>query len=400
MRFTRSDNERGYVANSQWQVSKLENSGRIMLTNGEQEKVLEPGRLVEDGHIDLAYAVTAHGAQGASERYVITLEGTEGGRKQMATREAGYVTLSRAKEHVQVYTDDREGWLKQLDRQVARHSAHDLLYHDTDRAAQVAEKLLSTATPLQDTLLGRKLLQSSGMEAGESMAKFIAPGKKYPQPHIALPVWDSNGKRAGVYLDEVRFMSQGGGAWLDGAPRVIGSDDARFAGLQVSRNGDTYVAGSIQEGLALAHQHPDSGVLVRLSGSGILHNLPRITGSRLATDDDVLRQVQQQPESEPLPFIPSEDEQKQAELDKSAQVAVGVPEEEALRFAADAVRAERTKLSPEPDSKALAEAAGKQPEPEVLIQERIALQVVNQKIFTTKPQQIEHEIIIEKTLGE
>lgn len=400
MRFTRSDNERGYVANSQWQVSKLENSGRITLTNGEQEKVLEPGRLVEDGHIDLAYAVTAHGAQGASERYVITLEGTDGGRKRMATREAGYVTLSRAKEHVQVYTDDREGWLKQLDRQAVRHSAHDLLHHGTDRAAQVAERLLSTATPLQDTPLGRKLLLTSGVEAGESMAKFIAPGKKYPQPHIALPVWDSNGKRTGVYLDEVRFMPQGGGAWLDGAPRVIGSDDARFAGLQVSRNGDTHVAGNIQEGLALARQHPDSGVLVRLSGSGIPHNLPRITGSRLPTDDDVLRQAQQQPESDPLPFIPSEDEKKQAELDKAAQAAAVLPEEEKLRLAADAVRAEQAKSLPEPDSKALAEAAGKQSDPANLSQDRAVLQVANQERSATKLQQLEREIIIEKTLGE
>lgn len=400
MRFTRSDNERGYVANSQWQVSKLENSGRITLTNGEQEKVMEPGRLVEDGHIDLAYAVTAHGAQGASERYVITLEGTEGGRKRMATRESGYVTLSRAKEHVQVFTDDREGWLKQLDRQAGRHSAHDLLHHDTDRAAQVAEKLLSTATPLQDTPLGRKLLQTSGVEAGESMAKFIAPGKKYPQPHIALPVWDSNGKRAGVYLDEMRFMPQGGGAWLDGAPRVMGSDDARFAGLQVSRNGDTHVSGNIQEGLALARQHPDSGVLVRLSGSGIPHNLPRITGSRLATDDDVLRQAQQQSESDPLPFIPSEDEKKQAALDKAAQAAAVLPEEEKLRLAADAVRAEQAKSLPEPDSKALAEAAGKQSDLADLSQDRAVLQVAIQERSATKLQQLEREIIIEKTLGE
>ncbi|PKE28134.1 conjugative transfer relaxase/helicase TraI [Rahnella sp. AA] len=399
MRFTRSDNERGYVANSQWQVSKLENSGRITLTNGEQEKVLEPGRLVEDGHIDLAYAVTAHGAQGASERYVITLEGTEGGRKRMATRESGYVTLSRAKEHVQVFTDDREGWLKQLDRQAGRHSAHDLLHYDTDRAAQVAEKLLSTATPLQDTPLGRKLLQTSGVEAGESMAKFIAPGKKYPQPHIALPVWDSNGKRAGVYLDEVRFMPQGGGAWLDGAPRVMGSDDARFAGLQVSRNGDTHVAGNIQEGLALARQHPDSGVLVRLSGSGIPHNIPRITGSHLATDDEVLRQAQQ-PENEPLPFIPSEDEKKQAALDKAAQAAVMLPEEEKLRLAADAVRAEQAKSLPEPDSKALAEAAGKHSDPADLSQDLAVLQVATQQRSATKLQQLEREIIIEKTLGE
>jgi len=399
MRFTRSDNERGVVANSQWQVSKLENSGRITLSNGEQEKVLEPGRQPEDGHIDLAYAVTAHGAQGASERYVITLEGTEGGRKRMATREAGYVTLSRAKEHVQVYTDDREGWLKQLDRQAERHSAHDLLHHDTDRAAQVAERLLSTATPLADTALGRKLLQTSGLDTGESMAKFIAPGKKYPQPHIALPVWDSSGKRAGVYLDEVRNMSQGGGAWLDGAPRVMGNDDARFAGLQVSRNGDTHVAGNMPEALALAHQHPDSGVLVRLAGEGTPHNLSRITGSRLATDDTVLHQAQQSGD-EPLPFIPSEDEKKQAELDKAAQAAVVLPEEEKLRLAADAVRAEQAKSLPEPDTKALAEAAGKQSDPADLSQDRAVLQVATQERSATKLQQLEREIIIEKTFGE
>lgn len=399
MRFTRSDNERGYVANSQWQVSKLENSGRITLTNGEQEKIVEPGRLVEDGHIDLAYAVTAHGAQGASERYVITLEGTEGGRKRMATRESGYVTLSRAKEHVQVFTDDREGWLKQLDRQAGRHSAHDLLHHDTDRAAQVAEKLLSTATPLQDTPLGRKLLQTSGVEAGESMAKFIAPGKKYPQPHIALPVWDSNGKRAGVYLDEVRFMPQGGGAWLDGAPRVMGSDDARFAGLQVSRNGDTHVAGSMPEGLAIAHQHPDSGVLVRLSGEGTPHNLSRITGSRLATDDTMLRQAQQSGD-EPLPFIPPEDEKKQAELEKAAQAAAHLPDEEKLRMAAEAARVEQAKGVFESDGKILSEAAGSVPVRDDLSHDRAVHQVAIQERAATRLQQLEREIVIEKTFGE
>ncbi|WP_314723314.1 conjugative transfer relaxase/helicase TraI [Rahnella variigena] len=399
MRFTRSDNERGYVANSQWQVSKLENSGRITLTNGEQEKVLEPGRLVEDGHIDLAYAVTAHGAQGASERYVITLEGTEGGRKRMATRESGYVTLSRAKEHVQVFTDDREGWLKQLDRQAGRYSAHDLLHHDTDRAAQVAEKLLSTATPLQDTPLGRKLLQTSGVAAGESMAKFIAPGKKYPQPHIALPVWDSNGKRAGVYLDEVRFMPQGGGAWLDGAPRVMGSDDARFAGLQASRNGDTHVAGSMPEGLAIAHQHPDSGVLVRLSGEGTPHNLSRITGSRLATDDTMLRQAQQSGD-EPLPFIPPEDEKKQAELEKAAQAAAHLPDEEKLRLAAEAARVEQAKGVSEPDGKILSEAAGSVPVRDDLSHDRAVHQVAIQERAATRLQQLEREIVIEKTFAE
>ncbi len=399
MRFTRSDNERGYVANSQWQVSKVESSGRVTLSNGEQEKILEPGRLPEDRHIDLAYAVTTTGAQGASASYSITLSGTEGGRKGMATRESAYVGGSRHKEHHQSYTDDREGWLKQLDRKAVRHSAHDLLHHDTDRAAQVAEKLLSTATPLQDTPLGRKLLQTSGVEAGESMAKFIAPGKKYPQPHIALPVWDSNGKRAGVYLDEVRFMSQGGGAWLDGAPRIMGADDARFAGLQASRNGDTHVAGSMPEGLAIAHQHPDSGVLVRLSGEGTPHNLSRITGSRLATDDTMLRQAQQSGD-EPLPFIPPENEKKQAELEKAAQAAAHLPDEEKLRIAAEAARVEQAKGVSEPDGKILSEAAGSVPVRDELSHDRAVHQVAIQERAATRLQQLEREIVIEKTFGE
>jgi len=399
MRFTRSDNERGFVANSHWQVSKLENSGRITLTNGEQEKMLEPGRLPEDGHIDLAYAVTAHGAQGASERYAITLEGTGGGRKRMATREAGYVTLSRAKEHIQVYTDDREGWLKQLERQTVRHTAHDLVHYDADRAAQVAERLLSTATPLAETPLGRKLLQTSGLDAGESMAKFIAPGKKYPQPHIALPVWDSNGKHAGVYLDEVHFMQQGSDALLSQQPRVVGGKDARFVGLQASLNGDTHVVCSIKEGLALAHQHPDCGVLIRIGGEGTPHNLPRITGNRLATGDEVLHQAQA-PNSDPLPFIPPEDEKKQATLDKAAHAAAVLPEEEKVRLVAEAARVDPVKEQTELDGKSLLEAVGKTPMREDLSLSRAVQQVAMQERNATRLQQMEREIVIEKTLGE
>nr|QTX14548.1 IncF plasmid conjugative transfer DNA-nicking and unwinding protein TraI [Klebsiella pneumoniae] len=60
-------------------------------------------------HIDLAYAITAHGARGASEPYAIALEGVAGGREQMASFESAYVALSRMKQHVQVYTDNREG---------------------------------------------------------------------------------------------------------------------------------------------------------------------------------------------------------------------------------------------------------------------------------------------------
>ncbi|EGY27955.1 DNA helicase [Candidatus Regiella insecticola 5.15] len=218
LRFTRSDNDRGYVANSLWQVSKIDSNGSITLTHGEHNKRLDPKQAIEDRHIDLAYAVTSYGAQGASSRYVITLEGTEGSRKNRATREGGYVTLSRAKEHVQVYTDDREKWLRALEHQKKYPTAHDLLHGANDKAAQIAEQLIASATPMQNTALGRKLLQTCGLGSGESMAKFIAPGRKYPTPHIALPVWDSNGKRAGVYLDEIRLQQEGSKIELNHQP--------------------------------------------------------------------------------------------------------------------------------------------------------------------------------------
>ena len=76
-----------------------------------QEQVLE---LAAERHWDHGYAVTAHGAQGASERFAITLEGVEGGREPLVNRASAYVALSRAKEHVQVYTDNEAGWLNAI----------------------------------------------------------------------------------------------------------------------------------------------------------------------------------------------------------------------------------------------------------------------------------------------
>lgn len=180
---------------------------------------------------------------------------------------------------------------------------------------------------------------------------------------------------------------------------MLGGDDARFAGLQVSRNGDTHVAGSMPEGLALAHQHPESGVLVRLAGEGTPHNLPRITGSRLATDDAVLRQAMPHGD-EPLPFIPPESEKKQAELEKAAQAAAAFPEDEKLRIAAEAARAELAKSAPDVDGKLLSDAAKIRTELPDLAKDNAVQQVATQERAATRLQQLEREIVIEKTFGE
>ncbi|OKL91916.1 multifunctional conjugation protein TraI, partial [Klebsiella pneumoniae] len=92
-------------------------------------------------HIDLAYAITAHGAQGASEPYAIALEGVAGGREQMASFESAYVALSRMKQHVQVYTDNREGWIKAIKHSPEKATAHDILEPRNDRAVKTADLL-------------------------------------------------------------------------------------------------------------------------------------------------------------------------------------------------------------------------------------------------------------------
>lgn len=105
MRFTKSDRERGYVANSVWTVTAVSGDS-VTLSDGQQTREIRPGQEQAEQHIDLAYAITAHGAQGASETFAIALEGTEGNRKLMAGFESAYVALSRMKQHVQVYTDN------------------------------------------------------------------------------------------------------------------------------------------------------------------------------------------------------------------------------------------------------------------------------------------------------
>ena len=78
----RSDAERGYTGNSFWNVEQID--GQSMTLRSQDGQLTRRLDLNDpaDRHTDLGYAVTAYGAQGASARFVITLEGTEGGRKR------------------------------------------------------------------------------------------------------------------------------------------------------------------------------------------------------------------------------------------------------------------------------------------------------------------------------
>lgn len=343
VRFTRSDTDRGYVANSLWEVAGFTDEGAIRFRQGDQEKIVDPQAMTEDRHIDLAYALTVYGVQGASERFAIALTGTEGGRKRMASLESTYVTLSRAKEHVQVYTDNLEDWQQQVRQTDGGKTAHDLLHEKSDRESDTGNRLLATASRLDKTALGRRVLAENGLE-GETMARFIAAGKKYPSPYVALPVWTRHGKEAGALLTEIRIEDDGMRVVLSEESRLRGGEAAQFAGLQASRNGQTLIADSADAALRLAQENPESGVAIRLHGEERLLNAARLTGGRITEPDELSRALRNVADAEtaakaedPI-TLPPDEQQKLAEV-----------QEKAARELAEQARRELLSVAPQKD---------------------------------------------------
>lgn len=287
MRFSKSDVERGHVANSTWTVEAIKGD-IVTLSDGHQTRTVNPRQYQQDRHVDLAYAITAHGAQGASERYAITLEGVDGGREQMVNRASAYVALSRAKDHVQVYTDDEAGWLKAIGQAKERTTAHDAVLGMTPGSQRAAESLYRKAAPLAGNALGRAVLRQTGL-VGDSLAHYVSPGKKYPQPHAMLPMYDANGKPAGAWLAPLADMQGKSVGGLPTQGRVLGSDNAQFVALQASQNNETRLATSMDAGIRLAAQYSDSGVVVRLQGEGVPFNPQAMTGGKIWVNDDTLK---------------------------------------------------------------------------------------------------------------
>ncbi|ELL0546942.1 conjugative transfer relaxase/helicase TraI [Salmonella enterica] len=415
VRFTRSDTDRGYVANSLWEVAGFTDDGAIRFRQGEQEKIIDPQATTEDCHIDLAYALTVYGVQGASERFAIALTGTEGGRKRMASLESTYVTLSRAKEHVQIYTDDLAGWSADARHSNAGQTAHDLLHQKSDHESDTGNRLLATASRLDKTALGRRVLAENGLE-GETMARFIAAGRKYPTPYVALPAWTRHGKEAGALLTEIRIEDDGMRVVLSDESRLRGGEDAQFAGLQASRNGQTLIADDAQTALRLAQENPESGVVIRLHGEERLLNAARLTGGRITEPDEVARTVRSVAEVEsaakaedPI-TLPPDEQQKLAEAQEKAARALA---EQARQELLPAVPGEE-RTRPEPllsadEERRLRDGAARgERELDEAIQEAVAdgrgiRQQVREQMLRTEREWVvnvpEKDIELEKTLG-
>ncbi|WP_274619049.1 conjugative transfer relaxase/helicase TraI domain-containing protein, partial [Escherichia coli] len=115
-----------------------------------------------------------------------------------------------------------------INNAVQKGTAHDVLEPKSDREVMNAERLFSTARELRDVVAGRAVLRQAGLAGGDSPARFIAPGRKYPQPYVALPAFDRNGKSAGIWLNPLTTDDGNGLRGFSGEGRVKGSGDAQF----------------------------------------------------------------------------------------------------------------------------------------------------------------------------
>ncbi|ELG0755218.1 conjugative transfer relaxase/helicase TraI [Salmonella enterica] len=400
--FSRSDRERGREANSNWTVTGVTKDGELQLTQGEETRILNPNADLADRHLDYGYAGTAHKAQGASALYVIVLAGVDGGRQALASLRDAYVGLSRVKAHVQVYTDNLGKWLTKVSQPAERQTAHDVLLADSDRQAATAQQLWEKATPLSDSALGRALATQLP-EAGE--ARFIHGSRKYPAPHVALPVHDASGVQRAVLLREVQLDGDGRLRGLSDNARLLGSEEATLVIFRQSETGLTRQATDLAEARQLGLQHPGDGIVVVSGESPTDAIMKRLSGGLVLPDSaDISRHPGSNPADTPDPVsLKTPEEQRMAKAlaeearrqqhQEAAPHLPGDPERpDALQ---QAERAESRALQREAEQSRQQEQAGLS---QVIQQDR--QQTRQRESVTDQLHRVEREIVKEKEIGE
>ncbi|KKY80319.1 conjugal transfer protein TraI [Enterobacter cloacae] len=284
LRFTLTDREHGQTGNQSFTVEAVSPSGDIRLKGDKGGVTINPGNTRAQQHIDYAWAVTGYGAQGASTDYVISLEGTEGGRKMLADKRAFYISASRAKEHVQIYTDGKADWTKAVaapERDIK--TAHDALAPETQR--QQARAIWAMGQPVTKTAIGRAWVRHQGMGEATLTAKIIPATRRFPEPALALPVYDNNGKSAGLAL--VSLVSSPEGRLTQGDTRMVMTERARGAVLQRSQSGNTVVVDDLAAALDAVRTHPKDGVVWQTGSEAPSANLLKVSGG--VREDEGLR---------------------------------------------------------------------------------------------------------------
>lgn len=379
---------------------RIADNGDITLKNGESTRLIQPGREMSDMHLDYGYAGTAHRAQGASEAFVIALAGATDARQRLASLSDAYVALSRMKQHVQVYTDDTGKWLASVAASESRKTAHDVLDVQQDVHATTAQNLWDSARALNQNALGRALLRETGLP-DHSEARFISGSRKYPAPHVAWPAYDRNGRQQGIWLQEIRMNEEGRMQGLDEQGRWLGRDDAAIVVLQQSHNGVTLTASDPASALALARQHPESGVVLQQEAAqlpGWL--LQKLTQGQAEMTPEAMKteQAAQNTDAELLSLQTPEERARQ-EAEKAVRETLQQDEVRNILPAENEVMQDAENAVAEQDIRAAGQAAAREEKEnaQLLQREVAALKRINAQ---EQLRQMEKELVIdrEKTL--
>lgn len=135
----RTNIDKGFVANSEWTISKIninKNNNKINLTNESGENKIIDLNNSTDLHFTFGYARTDYASQGASSKFAIVYEESS---KYRANMRSTYVGISRAVEHAVFITNNIKDWIKNVGKIEDRLSATDIL--EMEQPEKIAEKI-------------------------------------------------------------------------------------------------------------------------------------------------------------------------------------------------------------------------------------------------------------------
>lgn len=124
----KSEEDKHLFNGSVFQVEKFEDDGGIRLSNG---STLAP----DFGHFNLGYVSTSHSSQGKTADKVIISQSSA--TFPASSMEQFYVSVSRGREAVSIYTEDKEHLLDAVSQSAERTSATELMAKRQEQAQEI-----------------------------------------------------------------------------------------------------------------------------------------------------------------------------------------------------------------------------------------------------------------------
>ncbi|RMF45511.1 MAG: hypothetical protein D6751_07260, partial [Deltaproteobacteria bacterium] len=185
----------------------------------------------ENRHLDHGYAMTAHAAQGATaDRALVHAESH---RLNLTNQRAEYVSISRARQEVTIYTDSKAGLTDALSRQTGEKSAALDKRDARLRAEGEGQKIQATPqkTEAIESTLARFSESGKGMDTGKSVASVTAAARESASAGSQLSkVGAGAGKELGqASAKAAEGLSKLAGEIAKGAGKMLGAA-GRLAG--------------------------------------------------------------------------------------------------------------------------------------------------------------------------